>query len=171
MKRLFFALWPDQKTRSEIDRLNQTIKLDTIRHLKPENLHVTLLFLGNVSDEIAALVQQRAQHIKAQPFSFYFDGIDFWQRPRVLCLTASQQPPELYDLVTQLTDMVADLPLSLIDRPYRAHITLARKAKTSYALEYEPVKWQAEEFVLVESRSDKQGVHYDVLARWPLTVT
>jgi len=169
MKRLFFALWPDDESRQKIDELNQQISLPDIRKLIPENLHITLLFLGNVDDHIAEAVQQRAASVISPPVSLCFDALDFWPRPRVLCLTCQKQAKPVYQLVNALTEIVSEYPVRLDARPYRAHITLARKARQRVQMDFSPVLITADSFVLVESKSTEKGVRYTVIDRWPLT--
>lgn len=167
MKRLFFALWPDDKTRAKIDALNQSIAQPG-RKLVPENLHITLVFLGNVDDAIAEAIQRDAAMIKGSPISLQFDELDYWRRPRVLCLTCHRQPKNLYSLVNALTGMVEAYPVRLDKRHYRAHITLARKARQRPLKQFEPIRVVAEHFALVQSISTQQGVRYEVLETWPL---
>jgi len=168
MKRLFFALWPDAGSRTYIHYINQRVTLPGIRKLIPENLHITLVFLGNVDDQVAVAVQRRAAEIIAPPVSLQFDELDFWPKPKVLCLTCCKQPKAIYQLVNALTQIVSDYPVKLDPRPYRAHITLARKAKQRPDLKFDPVFIEADSFALVESESTEQGVKYQVLERWPL---
>jgi 2'-5' RNA ligase len=168
MKRLFFALWPDEQTRAEIDAINQSIEQPG-RRLVPENLHVTLVFLGNVDDATADAVRREAADIQGHPIRLQFDELDFWQRPRVLCLTCRRQPKPLYTLVNALSRMVEAYPVSLVERRhYRAHITLARKAQKRPRIRFQPINFCADHFVLVESVSTGQGVKYQVLEKWPL---
>lgn len=167
MKRLFFALWPDDETRLQIDALNQSIDMPG-RKLVPENLHITLVFLGNVEDDIAKAIQRDASMIQGSPITLQFDELDFWRRPRVLCLTCHRQPKNLYSLVNALTRMVAAYPVRLDKRPYRAHITLARKAQQRPMKTFRPITVHAREFALVESVSTDNGVKYEVLQTWPL---
>ncbi len=167
MKRLFFALWPDDRSRRQIDRLNQRID-DPGRKLIPDNLHITLVFLGNVDDEIAKGVQQQAADIVAGPVTLTFDELDFWHRPKVYCLTCHRQPKSVYTLVNALTKMVSTFPVRLDKRTYRAHITLARKATKRPRIDFEPITMEFDRFALVESVSTEQGVRYRVLDSWPL---
>ncbi|WP_438970847.1 RNA 2',3'-cyclic phosphodiesterase [Methylophaga sp.] len=168
MKRLFFALWPDDEAREQLDRINQIIPANGLRKLIPENLHTTLVFLGNVDDEIAVAIQQRAAEIVAPPIVLRFDELNFWPKPKVLCLTCRKQPETVYHIVNALTRIIADYPVRLEKRPYRAHITLARKAKKRPDITFDPLVINSESFVLVESISTEQGVRYKVLERWPL---
>jgi len=168
MKRLFFALWPDNKSRQQIDHINQQITLSGTRKLIVDNLHITLVFLGNVDDAIAEAVQRRAGDIIASPISLQFDELDYWAKPKVVCLTCHRQPKAVYQLVNALTRMLADYPVRVEQRPYRAHITLARKAKRRPQLNFTPVVINADSFALVESKSSERGVIYEVLECWPL---
>ncbi|KGM07444.1 2'-5' RNA ligase [Methylophaga thiooxydans] len=168
MKRLFFALWPDDNSREQIAQINQQITFPDIRKLIPDNLHITLVFLGNVDDAIATAVQQRAGDIIAPPISLQFDELDYWVKPKVVCLTCQRQPKAVYQLVNALTAMLTEYPVRVEQRPYRAHITLARKAKQRPELNFSPVVINADSFALVESISTEKGVRYQVRERWLL---
>ncbi|WP_273150410.1 RNA 2',3'-cyclic phosphodiesterase [Methylophaga thiooxydans] len=168
MKRLFFALWPDDNSRQQIAQINQQITFPDIRKLIPDNLHITLVFLGNVDDAIATAVQQRAGDIIAPPISLQFDELDYWVKPKVVCLTCQRQPKAVYQLVNALTAMLTEYPVRVEQRPYRAHITLARKAKQRPELNFSPVVINADSFALVESISTEKGVRYQVRERWLL---
>lgn len=168
MKRLFFALWPDDESRNQVHQLNQRITLSGLRKLIPENLHITLVFLGNVEDDVANAVQQRAAEVNTPPVSLQFDELNFWPKPKVVCLTCRKQPKALYQLVNALLRIVSDYPVRLEQRSYRAHITLARKATQRPNLKFDPISINAHSFALIESRSTEQGLRYQVLERWPL---
>lgn len=167
MKRLFFALWPDDETREKINTLNQSID-EGGRKLAAENLHITLVFLGNVDDDIAAAVQSEAAEIQGSPITLQFDELTYWHRPRVLCLTCRRQPKNIYMLVNALTNMVSRHLGELEKRHYRAHITLVRKARRRPRINFEPIRVHADSFALLESVSTEQGVQYNVLETWPL---
>jgi 2'-5' RNA ligase len=58
VKRLFFALWPSVATRKAVDKFNQTLKVPGLKTVKADNLHVTLVFLGNVDRQTERLIKQ-----------------------------------------------------------------------------------------------------------------
>ncbi len=169
MKRLFFALWPSRSVRDQIDALNQRIVLPDARHLKPENLHITLLYLGTIEAAVQQAIVAEVDNIVVPSFDFMLNGIAHWCEPRILCLTVSQQPKPMLDLVQALIEIVKPYPIFLHDRPYCAHVTMVRKAKQPYALEVPPIHWEASEFVLVESCSTPDGIRYELVQSWPLT--
>ncbi len=55
-------------------------------------------------------------------------------------------------------------------RPYRAHLTLARKVgKAPRSQAIEAIQWPVNEFCLVQSRTLPTGAEYAVLRTWPLS--
>ncbi|NOQ14527.1 MAG: RNA 2',3'-cyclic phosphodiesterase [Methyloprofundus sp.] len=166
MKRLFFALWPDNATRKQIAKINQSIYSEGLRKVKPDNLHVTLVFLGNVDTELEAIIHLGMKNISVQAFSICFDQLAFWRKPRLLCLTAQQYDQQLLILVDALKKELEQYGMMMEDRAYKAHITLARKAHRLVEIEMQPITWQAQSFCLIESLSTPDGVHYQVLQRW-----
>ena len=166
MKRLFFALWPNNATRKQIAKINQSIHSEGLRKVKADNLHVTLVFLGNVDAELEAIIRLRMKNISVQDFSICFDRFAFWRKPRILCLTTQQYDQQLLILVDALRKELERCGMIMEDRAYKAHITLARKARRLIEIERQPIAWQAQSFCLVESLSTPDGVHYQVLQRW-----
>lgn len=168
MKRLFFALWPCDRTRNQINSVNQFIVQDGIRKLKAGNLHVTLLFLGNTDATTEGLLRKKAACISVQSFELQFDRLDFWCKAKILCLTTQQYDPQLVILVDALKKMVEQCGMHTEERPYKPHITLARKAHGLIDIKVPPIAWHADSFCLIESCSTPDGVHYQVLQRWNL---
>ena len=168
MKRLFFALWPDDETRKRIDRFNRSITSGRLKKLKRDNLHITLVFLGNVDAESEAMIRQSAENISVQSFVIHFDQLVFWRKPRILCLSAEKHDPQLLMLVDALKSAVELCGFKTEERPYQPHITLARKAVRPVEVEVQPIAWRAQSFCLVESCSTPDGVHYQVLQSWDL---
>ncbi len=169
MKRLFFALWPEAEVREKIDALNRQVELAGVRKLKPQNLHMTLLYLGNINTAMQKEIILKVAQINSRLFDFQLDAIAYWKTPSVICLIVSQQPKPLLALVNQLVEICKEFPIHMHDRPYQAHVTLMRKAKQAYPLNYAPIHWSAKDFVLVESISTPTGIRYEILERWPLS--
>lgn len=170
MKRLFLALWPDTILRQKLAYLNESIIDKGLKKVKPHNLHVTLVFIGNVDNSTEQAIRQQLTQIVAKPISIMFDQFTLWTKGGILSLTSSQQPTQLIDLVEQLKIIIEEEGVELDSRPYTAHITLARKARVKPIIVFEPFSWQATQFVLVESVSTPLGVDYQLLANWPLSL-
>ncbi len=140
----------------------------SIRKVKPSNYHVTLSFLGNVDADEEAKLRKSCQDIWGKSFLLTFDRIVFWRKPKILCLE-TEPVDAVLDLVRQINEKVEAAEIKTESRPYRPHITLARKASDNIDLAVAKIDWTAQDFCLVESISQQGGVHYQVLQRWPLT--
>ena len=148
-------------------RLNRSIEIKGFRPVQPQNIHVTLVFLGNVDAASESLIKHSVASISAEPFVLTFDQLSYWSRPRILCLSCSQLVDEVEELVAALNLEVSSCGLQTDTRPYKPHITLARHAKYLPDIKFEPIVWRAESFCLVESCSEPGGVCYKVKQQWP----
>lgn len=170
-RRLFFALWPNDELRAEIQAATLAIaRASGGRLIPPRNYHVTLLFLGDVPSESVAAVQQAAAQLASSPaFELSFDGVEAWGR-KVLCLTASTPPAAVIDLAARLRfSLGSHLQRQEEEHEFRPHITLARDLPRSLQAEkIKPLSQKMTGFTLVESVRDESGSQYSLLARWPL---
>ena len=169
-RRLFFALWPDPPTREGFAAVvGQLAGLAGGRPQRPDQLHVTLAFLGSVPESRLSDVLEAGRQSSGRPFEIVFDAVDHWPRPRVLCLTARRAPDELIGLVASLNLALAARGFATEERPFRAHLTLARKVpRRPPETAIEPLLWRATELSLVESITDPAGARYEPLTHWPL---
>ncbi len=167
MKRLFFALWPDDQIRSQLIDISQQLIAPTVKIVKPYNLHCTLSFLGNVDAETEKRLRTYCDDIVSEPFSLTFERLTFWKKPRILCLLA-EPVSGIMNLVSQINDRAQMAGIRTESRPYRPHVTLARKASDNIKLSFEPIDWPAQDYCLAASISTETGVQYQVLQRWPL---
>jgi 2'-5' RNA ligase len=170
-KRVFFALWPEDTTRSALTAATARLEPQVAaRWIRPENLHMTLAFLGDVETERLQGLAQAADAVRSHRFAVRLDRIEYWRKPQLICLTPQAPPAVLGQLAADLATRLGDAGFALDKRPYRAHLTLARKAvcPPAYALLDPPVLWQPTALALVESDRDTQGAHYTVLKSWPL---
>lgn len=167
--KLFFALWPDDETRQALARLSQSIAAKEFKWVQPHNLHVTLVFLGQVDKDVTSLIKQSVSGIAVQPFELTFDSLSYWSRPKILCLTCLQPAPkDAMILASALTAAAENCGLQTDTRPYTPHITLARHVRYLPDVKFEPFIWRTEAFCLVESCSEPGGVNYKVIQQWPL---
>lgn len=139
------------------------------KRVSAHNLHITLAFLGPVSQEQRDCYVQVAADIKAQRFTLSLEHIGHWSQPRILWLGPSHQPEALLTLVQNLNVALTNCGFTPELRPYHAHMTLARKVDRPLPVQHiEPVEWAVDGFTLVESVTALEGAHYRVLSSWPL---
>lgn len=168
MKRLFFALWPDQETRARLAGIIANLDALELKPVQARNIHVTLVFLGMVEEAKIATIKQQAAEISIKPFKIVFDQLHYWHKPKVLCFGCSDSPQEILHLAGALSRMASDVRIETDKRAYFAHVTLARKVRKKTELDFEPVIWRADSFCLVESITDPDGPRYYVTQTWAL---
>jgi len=161
-RRLFFALWPDNRQRDRLrDVINSVAKTVEGKAVDRRNWHITLVFIGEFPENRVPYLIERAAQIKVEPFRLSFDRLEFWPRPKVASLCAATVPPELQAIVEALNRVLLDLGLKPEDRTYRPHITVARNARpfpTERLAQRSITEWSGIE--LVESVPVPGGVHY-----------
>jgi 2'-5' RNA ligase len=164
-KRIFFALWPDDRQRDRLrDQISPLAKLVEGQVVFRGNWHVTTAFIGEFPEARIEELQARAAQIPFEPFRLRFDRVEFWPRPKVASLVAPTVPPELQRLVTAQNALLADFGVRVEDRMYRPHITVVRRARpfeTQRLAQAAVVDWSACE--LVESVSQPGGATYRVV--------
>jgi 2'-5' RNA ligase len=167
-QRLFLALWPDQRLRDELYAL--TPKAVSGRKVPRDNLHATLVFLGAVDSDTRACVERVASSIRARQFMLVLDQLVFRPKQRLLWVSASHIPGPLAELVESLQEGLGACGLSAEARAFSAHATLARKvSKGIKSASIDPIYWNVDRFVLVESSTHASGAVYTVLRAWELT--
>jgi 2'-5' RNA ligase len=168
-RRLFFALWPDERTREQLAALARELPAADGRASHPQDLHVTLAFLGVVSPARLDCVLAAADAVRGAPFWLQVDRVGFWPRPRILWCGPDAHPPALLGLVDALRRELKACGFVPERRPFQAHLTLARKARKTAGFGLErAVSWPVSDFVLAGSRPGDPAPRYRVIGRWPL---
>lgn len=135
------------------------------RWVKPEGLHVTLVFLGDVPvGELPAIVAALEPLADLPPVDLSAGGLSGFpheRRARVLMRDVSLTP-ELAELQHRTAEALA--PWVGADRhgAYRPHVTLARRRTSAPvpALAVPALDWKAPAVVLIESVRNSQGATY-----------
>jgi RNA 2',3'-cyclic 3'-phosphodiesterase len=129
--RLFVALDLPDQVRHAITELIAKLqpKSRAARWIKPENLHITLKFIGHVGNEKLSPIQTALLSIRiAQSVELHFRGMGFFpneHHPRAFwCGIASS--PNLADLATDIDRALVPLGIEAETRPFTPHLTLAR---------------------------------------------
>ena len=166
-RRLFFALWPDDKIRSNIRKhLKYVVQHNDGKGVPDHNLHITLSFLGSLDESQQRCAEQIAHTLPFNPCELTIDKVDYWSKPKVLWAGCNQIPEQLTFFVTELNNGLRRCGIEVEHRSFVPHITLMRKVnKAPQELEFTAFQWKASHFVLVESISRPEGVFYQVIKK------
>lgn len=167
-RRLFLALWPSAAEQEQTAKLAEAIPGG--RRIKPASIHLTLVFLGATDPERMRCYLEALQGIEVPSLTLLLDRLGYWPKPRILWLGPSRTPPALTALVAELNRRLAACGFAPETRPFRAHITLARKfpGPLPAGQPVEPISWSISQFALIESTNHEDGSRYQVLNRWPI---
>jgi len=167
-KRLFFALWPDDKLRIQLEDVVRPLReVCSGRPVPAENYHITLEFLGNTPVEQMPALIDAANTVKFAPLAFTLDRWGCFAGPKAAWIGPSSYPPALSNLVRDLRSVAAPLVQLQPERLYKPHVTAIRKQPALPDLPPpRTVVWSATDFVLVESIFGEGRADYRVLKRF-----
>ncbi len=150
---------------------------DGVRWMRPEQLHLTLAFLGVVEEDRATATAKALRRVEAAPVALEPDRLAVFpnrRRPRALVATLRDEPA-LLDLHQRVNAALATVGFAPEMRPFRPHLTLARlrdpdRTALGKALRRPLPRLTATitEFRLVESERHPEGSRYATRARYPL---
>jgi len=150
-----------------------------VRWVRLDTLHVTIRFLGPTPEDEVAEVADATADIAAglHPFDVVISGGGAFpnaDRPRVLWLGISDGSPGFAGLAARTNERLATLGWDTDDRPFRAHLTLARSdgvragprlaRQLIAAATGVSIGWRADRLVLFESITGGGPARYVPLA-------
>ena len=169
--RLFFALWPPAPLAHHLGALAaDCARCNGGKATRPDTVHLTLSFLGEIEDDRLARLIDAARSVDARGFSLVIDCLGYWPHKHLLWAGSLTPPPALIDLVARLRTalraegFVEDDPT----RDFAAHVTLVRRitkpGKPDSPALTEAFDWPVTQFALVDSRRSPAGPAYQRIA-------
>jgi 2'-5' RNA ligase len=158
MPRLFFALQPTPEQNLALaEQVAPLVAQLGSKVSPPANLHATLCFIGAIEPARLDALRAAAATLRGRPVRLSFDALEYWETPKILCATASRDSSSATELSIALGEAAAAAGFSPDLKPFRAHVTLARKisavqaATVPWPLPLEPpAMMRANRFVLME---------------------
>ena len=160
--------------------LAASIPRGAVRWVRPEQIHLTLWFLGDTpTDQLAAV--QRGMDVAAEsnlPFTLHLGDLGCFpsfQRPRVIWIGLAGEEGRLASLKVALDAQLLALGRIPENKPFRAHLTLGRVKDER---DVRGVEWTAEiphlavpitTLHLIESQLRPDGPVYTIRHTSPLT--
>ena len=131
-RRLFVALPLPATVKAELNSLVHVLRSRApgVRWVRPEHLHVTLRFLGDVEEEQSVvLVESLKQVTELPPFTFNLAGLGAFpdrKRPRVVWTGIDSGRDQMMALAACVEKSVTASGLPPEDRPFSPLLTLGR---------------------------------------------
>jgi 2'-5' RNA ligase len=126
MPRLFVAIDLPDTIKDQLGALCDGVP--GAKWVKRDQLHLTLRFVGEVTDVKFRVIQDTLNRIRAAPFAMAMQGVGQFPPKRAarVLWVAVDVPPELGVLQRQIETTLVKLSYPPEERPFSAHITLAR---------------------------------------------
>ena len=186
MPRLFAAieLGADalRRVADEQSRLAETIRGSSARWTKRDQLHITLVFMGEVSDERAGqIVEIMRVAIPHSPFRFELGGIGAFPphgAPRVLWIGVKSGAESIVRVQEMVVDRLENVGVEQEQRPFSPHVTLARwrdsrpsdRPRESSTSPPTIARVDVNSVTLFQSRTSSAGSAYTRLVESPLLI-
>jgi len=170
-RRLFFALWPAPKLQAAISSAALAVARQRAvggQEVPPERVHLTLLFLGDVTAKTEEILVTGAGRVAAPSFQLTLDQAGCFYRSRVFWLGASATPNKLTLLWERLSALAAGAGVPVDARPLAPHVTCVRDIRHRIRpAPVAPITWAVRDFALVHSELGTQP-RYHVVSQWRL---
>jgi 2'-5' RNA ligase len=169
--RLFIGLPIPAEPSITITRHARTISLPKPRWTAPENIHLTLVFLGEVAEQKLPSIKHELDELHFAPVTMKLTNLNTFQRAGVL-IAEIDATPQLLHLQSQIAASMARCGFPPEDRPYHPHLTLARfhgSLRLTNTQRTLPASLQhafrADTVNLYRSNLTSSGAHYEILAQ------
>ena len=180
--RLFIALEIPSTVRENLAELLKSLRSMSpqTRWVRPENLHVTLKFIGEVPETKLAPIRSALAGARSdQPVTLDFRGLGFFpneKHPRVFW-AGIETSPNLKTLAADIDEATERLGIPREKRPFSPHLTLARfeppglPEKVRGAIQGNAARdfgsLCTNQFQLIESKLKPSGAEYTTVETFP----
>lgn len=120
---------PDERIIIELDKMCSMFDLQGVKRVEKENLHITLRFLGEISESALASVISSLKRVSFKKFQAHISGLGAFpsiKNPRVVWAGVKEGFAELIQLHSIIEKEFLDSGLRFEKEEYHPHVTLAR---------------------------------------------
>jgi len=124
--RLFIAVDLADELREKFNPIISALGRFNVKTVELKNLHITLKFLGEVSERMLPLIDSKLKEIEFSPFKIKFNGIGYFpneKNPRVVWVGV--EGDELKKLADEVEQRMKKLGFKK-DKDFHPHLTVGR---------------------------------------------
>lgn len=168
--RAFFALVPDEAVRQRFALLARDVaRRCRGRAVSGEHVHLTVAFMGDVPATSIPDLRRIGERVAHTAALLSFDTLGAWRASGVAWVAPSHLPAEVAALHATLNQALRDTGFEIESRPFRPHLTLARRCVQPQARQaMTPIAWDVRKLCLIGSELHPEGPVHSTLAEWPL---
>ncbi|MCA9821312.1 MAG: RNA 2',3'-cyclic phosphodiesterase [Dehalococcoidia bacterium] len=177
-----------QRTIREITDKLKVTSGDDVRWVRPDSVHVTLKFLGEVPARKLPAIKMALQEavVRHSPFNLELSNIGTFggrEGLRTMWVGIAGDVLRLEAMVRDVNRALSVVGFEPERRPFRPHLTLGRVRDTVPTrrraeievdvgrLAVPEAEWRTSQITLMRSRLTPRGSEYDIVATFPLRMT
>ncbi|MEO0098414.1 MAG: RNA 2',3'-cyclic phosphodiesterase [candidate division WOR-3 bacterium] len=180
MIRSFIAISIPEEVKKEISKIvkEYEAKKYPFRWVAPENLHITLIFLGEVSEkfllEAKSEIKKVAERTKSFPIRLGgFGAFPSLRNPRVIWIGVPLGGKEVEELQKDLVESLTRIGFKPEEKKFHPHLTIARAKGSLKEIDLWERRYESEEFlvdrvILFKSTLTPEGPIYNKIEEYPL---
>jgi len=179
--RIFIALEIPEKIKKEIEKIQNQLKNTGIkvRWVKPEIIHLTLVFLGEIAPNKIGNIERILSGVSTQisPVNLWLEKVDAFPSPtkaKIIYLSLKGELGKLNALALKIRKLLKKQKINFDQKPFVPHLTLGRlKKPQDVSGLLSKIKILRQEFFvhhlkLIQSTLNPQGPVYKTLASFEL---
>ena len=171
--RSFIALELSDEIKTELDRIEGVLKKSdaNVKWIKPGSIHLTLKFLGYITEEKIASISEKIERIASEtsPFDIVLNEIGVfptWDRARVIWVGVGEGSGNVETLAGMIEEAMSEEGFEKEKRSFRSHLTLGRVRspknkekleKEALSVEVKPAKSHISKIILFKSDLSPEG--------------
>jgi RNA 2',3'-cyclic 3'-phosphodiesterase len=178
--RAFVAIFPPPEVREALLRTARRHPMSgEARWIPAPNVHLTLKFLGDVTDEQLGRIDAALDEVSGRhdPFEIVPSNLGAFpssRKARILWVGVGEGSERLRALADDVCGSLEPLGFAREGRPYTAHVTLGRARRRPVTLRPAQIsaqvpRFSADRMELVRSVLGEAGATYSVIATYPLS--
>ncbi len=176
--RCFLAIEIPDEVKKELARIQTLIPESKMKFVERENLHLTLKFLGELSDFQVNKAKEALKQVNFGKFKANLGEVGvFPSQSFVRVVWVALEPLEKVKELHHLIDAALEKEKFRADSAFESHITLTRvkfiKDKREFfkklkEVKVTPIEFTVEKFVLMKSTLTEQGPIYEKIMEYTL---
>lgn len=177
--RIFLAIEPSEHVRAKIFHESETLQQKNFfkgKFVDKKNLHLTLKFLGEISEEKLWEIEKKLKEVKFKEFECEIGETGFFDsEERIRVIWVGLVSDKLKELEKEISEKLAEFPKDY--KEFNSHISLARVKEVINKeglveqikkMNFKNLKFEVNEFLLMKSELTEFGPIYRVIERFKL---
>ena len=153
----------------------------SFKHVAPDNIHVTLRFLGDNDEVMAKRIMEALESVEFEPFNIALEGFGAFpnpKKPKVIWVAVTEGAQDLVELSEKVDACIGSLGFPK-EKRYHPHATISRvRGRPDSTLhdilisDDQPAfgRFKAQGFTLVSSTLTSDGSVYGDVRLYPMVI-